>query len=76
MVAVLGCIPWRSAGKREGDSSFRFFPRFLSSLTVRIPPWMTTGGHALNMAVLMSIFILSIMHIAVGTYNPFIYFRF
>jgi hypothetical protein len=30
----------------------------------------------LNVVALISIMILSIMYIAVGTYNPFIYFRF
>jgi len=76
MVAILACVSWRSVGKRMADLYFRNQARFMSTMTIRLQPWLTTGLHVLNVAALMSILILSIMHIAVGTYNPFIYFRF
>jgi alginate O-acetyltransferase complex protein AlgI len=76
VVAVLACVSWRSVGKRVSDLSVRFLPRCMPMMTGRMPPWLSIGGYVVNVAALMSILILSIMHIAVGTYNPFIYFRF
>ena len=76
VVAVLACVSWRSVGKRVSDLSVQFLPRCMPMMTGRMPPWLSIGGNVVNVAALMSILILSIMHIAVGTYNPFIYFRF
>ena len=76
VAAVLACVSWRPAGKGLSSLLSRLEAPFMKKSTKRLRPWLSTGGQLVNVAVLMAILILSIMHIAVGTYNPFIYFRF
>ncbi len=65
MGAILSCVSWSSIGGWiKGTTTFRW------------PLWMSVGGHVLDVTALMAILIFSIMNVAVGTYNPFIYFRF
>lgn len=65
MAAILSCVSWPSAGG--------WFKRLT---TFRWPLWLSAGGHFLGVTALTLILVFSIMKIAVGTYNPFIYFRF
>jgi hypothetical protein len=41
-----------------------------------VRPWLATVYQMTQFIVLFGLFSLSIMHVAAGTYNPFIYFRF
>ena len=74
--AVLSCVSWQPLAGLFTLLAARFRTRFWQTTRLQAPVWLSAGGQLLNVVVLMSILILSIMHIAVGTYNPFIYFRF
>ena len=76
VVAVLGCVSWQAVGEWFSVHAKRLGGRFGQQPRLQIPGWVVAGGQLLNVVALISIMILSIMYIAVGTYNPFIYFRF
>ena len=76
IAAILACVPWRPASEWVGRLADRPIAWFTKTRLISYSKWLVAGGQLLDVAILMSILILSIMHIAVGTYNPFIYFRF
>ena len=76
IAAILACVPWRPATEGVGRLAGRPIAWFTKKRQISYSKWLVAGGQLLDVAILMSILILSIMHIAVGTYNPFIYFRF
>lgn len=76
LAAILCCVSWKPAADWVRNLAGRSIPRLTGTPRLAYPMWLVAGGQLVDVAVLMSILILSIMHIAVGTYNPFIYFRF
>ncbi|MEJ2109697.1 MAG: MBOAT family O-acyltransferase [Acidobacteriota bacterium] len=76
IAALFSCVSWRPAADWARSLAVRMITRFKEPSRLACPAWLFTGGQILDVAILMSILILSIMHIAAGTYNPFIYFRF
>ena len=59
---VVGSTPW--------------VPTLASSIQRRQRPWVFATTEALSVAALIALLVVSIMQVAAGTYNPFIYFQF
>jgi len=76
IAAILSCLSWKPMAEWLRDAAGRAIAWALKAPVLKYPTWLTAGGQLLDITALMSILILSIMQIAVGTYNPFIYFRF
>lgn len=76
MAALLGCISWKAVAEWVIDHTAWRRPRFAQLPARQYSGWLAASGQLLDLGALISILILSIMHIAAGMYNPFIYFRF
>ena len=73
--AIVGMLPCRSIVSAWWEKARPHIPESISAgLSCRT--WMAISAHTLYLFVLMGVFTLSFMHVAAGTYNPFIYFRF
>jgi len=76
---VLGCvlaIPWQSVPSRVWERIRPYLPTTVVDGMMPIQPGLATAYRITQLVVLFGLFLLSIMHVAAGTYNPFIYFRF
>ena len=62
MFGVVGSTPW--------------VPTLASSIQRGQRPWVFATTEALSVAALIALLVVSIMQVAAGTYNPFIYFQF
>lgn len=79
MIFVVGCIlavPWQGFPAAIGAYVRPRLPARARAAMAPSAPWAAMGLKTLRLGVLMGLLTLSILHIAAGTYNPFIYFRF
>jgi alginate O-acetyltransferase complex protein AlgI len=74
--AILGMLPLRSIFSEWWEQIRPHIPDSVSTGLTNCRPWMAASAHAMHLFVLIGVFTLSFMHVAAGTYNPFIYFRF
>ncbi len=75
-VGILASLPWRSILSTLQERIHAGGPTFLSSALMKYRPWVSVSKQTAQLLLLISLFILNLMHLAAGTYNPFIYFRF
>ena len=76
---VLGCIlavPWHGLPAVVGQYVRPRLPGPAAAAWEAHGPWVAIARQTLRNAALLGLLALSLMHIAAGTYNPFIYFRF
>ena len=73
VIGIIGAMPVYQLFPLLGEKLDRF--PWWGGLT-KHQEWMQKGGETVKVALLAGIFALSILYIAAGTYNPFIYFRF
>lgn len=79
LLFVLGCIlavPWQGIPALVLERLRPYLPNSAVDAMVPIRPWVRAGAQMMQLVLLFGLFSVSIMHIAAGTYNPFIYFRF
>ena len=79
IIFVTGCllaVPWKGVITASGNFIRSRLPASVGDAMVLMNPGLALGGQAMRGFMLLGLLALSIMHIAAGTYNPFIYFRF
>ena len=74
--AILGMLPCRSIFSALWEKVRPHIPDSISAGLISCRPWMATSAYTIHLFMLIGVFVLSFMHVAAGTYNPFIYFRF
>jgi len=75
-VGILAALPWRSVLSAFQE---RVRPQGVDPISrgqMKSGAWMALSQQTGLTLLLISVFLISLMHIAAGTYNPFIYFRF
>ncbi len=76
---ILGCIlavPWKGVPAWLLHRIQPYLPVNVEDRLVVLRPWAAVTFKVSQIVLLFGLFSLSIMHVAAGTYNPFIYFRF
>ncbi|MGD9330088.1 MAG: MBOAT family O-acyltransferase [Desulfobacterales bacterium] len=76
---LIGCVlavPWQGLPPRIWERMRPYLPSAAVEGIAPVRPWLATVYQMTQFIVLFGLFSLSIMHVAAGTYNPFIYFRF
>ncbi len=79
IIFTIGCllaVPWQGVPAAVKERLRKRWPAVGSVHTGPAGPWLAIGGQAGQLLLLLGFLALSVLHIAAGTYNPFIYFRF
>ena len=79
VIFLVGCllsVPWQGVPARIWNRIRPHLSTGALGWVTSAQPWLATTYQVMQLVALFGIFSLSIMHVAAGTYNPFIYFRF
>jgi alginate O-acetyltransferase complex protein AlgI len=75
-LGILASLPWRSIFEGVRKQKHLHVNGSRSAVALKLDRLFGTCARATHVMFLISVLFISMMYIAAGTYNPFIYFRF